>query len=157
MVIRMNNLIFRLKLIYNKIKYKKHFKYLGNNTKIYGNVILLGNKIYLGDFSTLNEGVLLNSRDVIKIGKYVRISPYVQIHTGQLDLNQDYKNRTHLSKPVTIGDGAWLAAGSIINPGITIGEGSVIAAGSVVTNDVPKFEFWGGVPAKKIKKLIETH
>jgi acetyltransferase-like isoleucine patch superfamily enzyme len=140
-------------MFYNKLKYKKHFKFLGKNTKIYGNVILLGNKIYLGDFSTLNHGVLLNSRDMIKIGKYVRISPYVQIHTGQLNLNQNYRNRTHISKPVIIEDGVWLASGSIINPGVRIGEGSVIAAGSVVLYDVPNFELWGGVPAKKIKDL----
>lgn len=152
----MNGLIFRLKIFYNKIKYKKHFKFLGKNAKIYGNVILLGNKIYLGDFSTLNHGVLLNSRDMIKIGKHVRISPYVQIHTGQLNLNQNYRNRTHLSKPVIIEDGVWLASGSIINPGVRIGEGSVIAAGSVVLQDIPNFELWGGVPAKKIKNLPKT-
>jgi acetyltransferase-like isoleucine patch superfamily enzyme len=28
-----------------------------------------------------------------------------------------------------------------------------VAAGAVVTKNIPSFEIWGGVPAKKIKKL----
>jgi acetyltransferase-like isoleucine patch superfamily enzyme len=35
--------------------------------------------------------------------------------------------------------------------GLTVGDGSVVAAGSVVTNNIPPYEIWGGVPAKKIK------
>jgi acetyltransferase-like isoleucine patch superfamily enzyme len=36
-------------------------------------------------------------------------------------------------------------------PGVSIGEGAVLAAGSVVTKDVEAFEIVGGVPAKHIK------
>jgi len=35
-------------------------------------------------------------------------------------------------------------------PGINIGRGSIVAAGSVVTRDVPDYEIFAGVPAKKI-------
>jgi serine acetyltransferase len=34
--------------------------------------------------------------------------------------------------------------------GVTIGLGAIVAAGAVVCEDVPPFEIWGGVPAKKI-------
>jgi len=44
---------------------------------------------------------------------------------------------------------AVMFAGSIVLPGITIGENAVVAAGAVVTKDVPDFEIWAGVPAKK--------
>lgn len=36
---------------------------------------------------------------------------------------------------------------------LTIGEGSVVAASSVVTQDIPKFTFVGGSPAKSIAKV----
>jgi acetyltransferase-like isoleucine patch superfamily enzyme len=33
---------------------------------------------------------------------------------------------------------------------VTVGIGAIIAAGAVVNIDVPDFEVWGGVPARKI-------
>lgn len=53
---------------------------------------------------------------------------------------------------VEIGDRAWIAFRAIILPGVTIGEGAVVAAGSVVTKDVPPFTIVAGVPAKEIGK-----
>ena len=38
--------------------------------------------------------------------------------------------------PVTIEDGAWIAAGVTLLPGVTVGRGAVVAAGAVVTKDV---------------------
>lgn len=136
-----------------ELKYRFYFEYYGKESKIYGKIKCLGNKIYFGDYSTFNEGVFLNARNKIQIGKYCHISPFVQIHTGSLNLNRNYKNRLHFSKPVVIEDGVWLCAGVIVTPGVHIGKGSVIAAGAVVTKDIPPFELWGGVPAKYIKKL----
>ncbi|MBM4304528.1 MAG: maltose acetyltransferase [Deltaproteobacteria bacterium] len=34
---------------------------------------------------------------------------------------------------------------------MSIGQGAIIAAGSVVNKSVPPFEVWGGVPAQKLK------
>lgn len=56
-------------------------------------------------------------------------------------------------KPIIVGDGCWIGANSLIIPGVTIGNGVVIAAGSVVTKDCESDCLYGGVPAKKIKKL----
>ncbi len=40
-----------------------------------------------------------------------------------------------------------------VMPGVTIGDGAVIAAGSVVTHDVESMGVVGGVPARFIKKV----
>lgn len=45
---------------------------------------------------------------------------------------------------------AFVATNAVVLPGVHIGEGAVIAAGAVVTKDVPAWEIWGGVPARKI-------
>lgn len=50
---------------------------------------------------------------------------------------------------------AMIFAGSTVLPGVTIGENSVIAAGSLVRHDVPAFEVWGGVPARKLGDVKE--
>ena len=50
-----------------------------------------------------------------------------------------------------IGNDVWIGAKSIIMDGVTIGDGAIVAAGSVVTKDVPPFAVVGGAPAKFIK------
>ena len=57
------------------------------------------------------------------------------------------------SAPIKIGNKSWIGPKSIILKGVTIGEGAVVAAGSVVTKDIPPFSLAAGVPAKVIKSL----
>nr|WP_319566125.1 CatB-related O-acetyltransferase [uncultured Rhodoferax sp.] len=51
----------------------------------------------------------------------------------------------------TIGSDVWIGIRSIIMAGVTVGDGAVIAAGSIVTKDVPPYAIVAGVPAKFIK------
>lgn len=51
-------------------------------------------------------------------------------------------------RTVRIAKNACVYAGCVICPGVTIGEGARVAAGSVVTKDVPPFEIWRGNPAR---------
>lgn len=55
-----------------------------------------------------------------------------------------------------IGDDAWLGHGVIVMRGVTIGDGAIVAAGAVVTRDVPDYEIWGGVPARRIRSRFES-
>ena len=55
--------------------------------------------------------------------------------------------------PIRIGNDVWIGMRSIILKGVTIGDGAVIAAGSVVTRDVPAGTLYGGNPARFIKEL----
>lgn len=66
---------------------------------------------------------------------------------------------------VVIGNDVWIGMKSTILSGVTIGDGAVIAAGSIVTKNVGCYEIWGGNPARllkkrfnddHIKKLLET-
>lgn len=52
------------------------------------------------------------------------------------------------------GNDVWIGGNATILPGVTIGNNVVVAAGAVVTKDVPDNTLVGGVPAKKIKDLI---
>jgi acetyltransferase-like isoleucine patch superfamily enzyme len=54
--------------------------------------------------------------------------------------------------PVVIGNDVWVGARSIILKGVTIGDGAIVAAGSVLTKDVPPRTIVGGVPARVIRE-----
>lgn len=53
--------------------------------------------------------------------------------------------------PVIIEDDVWIGTRVTILSGVHIGQGAIIAAGSVVNKDVPAYAIVGGVPAKVLK------
>ena len=57
------------------------------------------------------------------------------------------------SAPIKICDKVWIGFGTVILKGVTIGEGAVVAAGSVVTKNVSPYTVVGGNPAMEIKKI----
>lgn len=52
---------------------------------------------------------------------------------------------------VDIGNDVWIGYGCRIKGGVRIGDGAIIAAGSIVTKDVEPYSIVGGIPAKIIK------
>ncbi|QQX88682.1 CatB-related O-acetyltransferase [Cupriavidus necator] len=56
------------------------------------------------------------------------------------------------SESVEIGSDVWIGARSIILDGVKIGDGAIVAAGSVVTENVDPYAIVGGVPAKLIRR-----
>jgi len=57
------------------------------------------------------------------------------------------------SSPVHIGDAVWIGSNCRINKGVSIGDGAIVAANSVVTKNVEAFTIVAGNPAKLVKKL----
>lgn len=92
----------------------------------------------------------------VKIGDHVMFAPRVALVGGDheiSDRNVKIKNSGRANcKLINIKDNVWIGYGAIIMHGVTIGEGAVVAAGSVVTKDVEKFTIVAGIPAKLIKK-----
>lgn len=60
-------------------------------------------------------------------------------------------DKTNITKNVTIGKCVWFGNRVLVCGNVTIGDGAIIAAGSVVVKDVPHCAIVGGNPAKVIK------
>jgi acetyltransferase-like isoleucine patch superfamily enzyme len=54
--------------------------------------------------------------------------------------------------PVKIGNDVWIGGHSLILSGVTIGDGAVVAAGSVVSRDVRPYAIVAGVPATERRR-----
>lgn len=121
--------------------------------KINGGPDLFSN-LKIGQDCAIEADCILDLGEKITIGDRVTLSPGVMILTSthELDIREHRAGPVQLA-PVTIGDGAWLGARSIILPGVTIGEGSIVNAGSVVNKDVAPGVRVGGTPATQLEVL----
>ena len=109
--------------------------------------------LQVGDFAYIGPGCIIEQG--VTIGKFTMLANNVMIVGGDHDFHnpelpiifsgREERRETH------IGVDCWLGAGSIVMAGVTIGDGAIVAAGSIVTKDVPPFTIYGGCPAKLIK------
>lgn len=88
----------------------------------------------------------------IDIGNNVVISENVTIWDS--DAHMILNNTNSMTLPIKIGNNVWIGANCIILKGVTIGDGAIIAAGAVVNKDVPSKSLVGGVPARILKNNI---
>lgn len=123
-----------------------------------GDGLLIGDYVHVASFAHLNVG---GGRTVIEDGAAVA-SHCVIVSGGNAVEGESCSaaapiEQQVLHKRVTrLCKNACLFAGVILTAGVTIGEGARVAAGSVVTKDVPPGEVWAGVPAKKLTTVAEV-
>lgn len=134
----------------------------GSNVRIPKNCNFSGiENIYIGNNVALGSGLkILSTRAKVIIGNDVMFGPDVTIITG--DHRIDIPGRTMISitneeklsendQDVILEGDNWIGANVIILKGVKIGFGAIIAAGAVVTQDIPPYSIFGGIPAKNIK------
>ncbi len=108
--------------------------------------------VQIGNQTFLGRGVEIDVLHSVTIGRHVLIAPHVFITDHNHNINKEIliAQQGCSSSEVQIGDDVWVGTGVTILPGVTIAQGAVIGAGAVVTKDVPEYEIWAGVPAKKM-------
>lgn len=104
----------------------------------------------IGDFVAIGPNAEIYDVDKIAMGSNITVSQDAYLCTASHDIAR--LKKPLITKPIQLGDSAWVAARAIVLPGVMIGEGAVVAAGAVVTKDVEPWTVVGGNPAKVIKK-----
>jgi galactoside O-acetyltransferase len=157
------------------------FKKLGKNVMISDKAtIYSAQNIEIGDNVRIDDFCVLSPGKSLRIGSFVHIACFcsiigkeeivmedfsglssrVSIYSSSDDysgsfltnptVSSDYTNV--YSAPVTLNTHVIVGAGAVILPGVVIGEGAAVGSMSLVSKSIPKWEIWGGSPAKKIKE-----
>jgi galactoside O-acetyltransferase len=140
--------------------------------------------IHIGQGSRIDSFVKLEGGNGLTIGRYVHVASFAHIGIGGgTTLIDDYAAVASGGKIISgsnqidaismsacapkdmqrvIGNTTILKqfscilTNAVVLPGVTLHEGAVLAAGAVATRDIPAWEIWGGVPARKLadRKVI---
>lgn len=113
-----------------------------------------GESLVIGNNVGINHYCFIGVRGNVVIGNDVIFGPRVSVFSENHNytaLDIPIKEQGETRKDTTIGNDVWIGANSCILGGVTIGDGAIIAAGSVVNKDVPMNAIVGGVPAKILK------
>lgn len=115
---------------------------IGNDCSIWYSTVLRGdvNSIRIGNNVNIQDGSVLHTlyqKSTIEIGDNVSIGHNVTIHGASV---KDY---------------ALVGMGSTLLDHVVVGEGAIVAAGSLVLANtiIEPGTVWGGVPAKFIKQV----
>ena len=125
--------------------------------------IRIGNNVYIGGHTNLDCALSIVIEDDVLISYECTISDSdnhsLLYRLRKHDLSEWKHGRhdwtTTASAPIRIMRGAWIGTRAIILKGVTVGEGAIVAAGSVVTRDVSPWTIVGGNPAKLIRDLSD--
>lgn len=128
---------------------------LGMNNISVGPLYILvsgAGNIKIGNNNYFNHNVSITSKKNIIIGNGCMVGNNVVIVDHDHDIKSGIEKIEYKSEDVIIEDNCWIGANVTITKGVRIGEHAVVAANSVVTHSIPKYELWGGAPAKKINR-----
>jgi maltose O-acetyltransferase len=116
----------------------------------YGDGIRLGARTFVNFNCTMLDGA------PITVGDECLIASGVQLITATHPIDPVRRRAAwEQALPVTIADGVWLGAGTLVCPGVSIGENTIVGAGSVVTHDLPGGVVAYGHPARVAREIGE--
>ena len=106
-------------------------------------------RLQVGDYCWIGEDVWLDNLAQIRIGHHCCLSQGAYLCTGSHDWSRERFDL--VVKPILLEDGVWIAARSVVGPGVTARRGAVLGLGSVATRDLLAWHVHQGLPAKPVK------
>lgn len=103
----------------------------------------------IGDHSWIGEGVWIDNLGEVNICANCCISQGAMLLCG--NHNFSVSSFDLIVRNITLEEGVWLGAKSIVTAGVTCHTHSVLSVGSVASKDLEAFSIYRGNPAEKIK------
>ncbi len=144
-----NRLKYYIDIISWRLRHKRYTLSMGEYS--YSKPIVIS---YAGDNARITIGKYCSiAKDVKIIAGGNHRMDYVSTFPFKIFFNfpGKYDNLQFSKGPITIGNDVWIGYGATIMSGVTIGDGAVVAANSLVTKDVPAYAVVAGNPAKIVK------
>ena len=141
-------------------------------------LVLLPEMVTLGEHARVDSFVKIEGGLGVSIGAYAHICSFAHLNIGggrveigdHAGVSSGAKVLGGSNKPeglsmsaaspalmqvverklTRLGAYSFVGVNAVVMAGVTIGDGAVIGGGAVVTKDVPAWEIWAGVPARKI-------
>jgi virginiamycin A acetyltransferase len=115
---------------------------VGKRTNLNRDIEVIGD-VTIGKYCALARDTLFQQKDHQIHKPAIQMRFYGQVLDSKLE---------HVTKgPITVGNDVWIGARAIVLSGVTIGDGAVVAAGSIVTDNVEPYAIVAGVPAERVK------
>jgi putative colanic acid biosynthesis acetyltransferase WcaF len=111
-------------------------------------------RLHVGDDVWIGESVWIDNLTDVTIGNHCCLSQGVYLCTG----NHDWSRPSFdlVVQPIHVESQAWLAARSVIAPGVTVQEGAVLGLGSVAVHDLQAWQVHFGSPALPVRPRLVT-
>lgn len=122
----------------------------GSVLRSYDGFLKIGKRSTVGEYSILAGHGGLSIGDAVIIAGHCYISAADHIFSG----SDPIRFQGETAKGITISDGVWLGARSVVLDGVVVGENTVIAAGGVVTKNLKRDTVCMGTPCKEVKPRI---
>jgi putative colanic acid biosynthesis acetyltransferase WcaF len=108
--------------------------------------LTIGNHVWIG------EQVWIDNLSRVTIKNNCCVSQGAMLLCG----NHDYSKTSFdlIVKDITLEEGVWIGAKSIVCPGVSIGSHSVLTVNSVATSNLEPWGIYQGNPAVKIKERV---
>lgn len=118
----------------------------------------IARRLRIGRDCVFNVGCFFDLEEAITIGDRVSFGHQVLVMTSTHRLGGHAHRASYALQcaPVQIGDGAWIGSRATLLPGVTIGAGAVVAAGALVNRQVPADCLVAGVPARIVRELDDV-
>jgi acetyltransferase-like isoleucine patch superfamily enzyme len=132
---------------------------LGNNCKLEHSIYFHFDGIYSeGPSICIGNNVFIGNNTEFNITDKIYVGDYCLIGAGSRFIDHNHGTaKEHLMRgqkapkqEIIIEEDVWLGCNVVVLMGIKIGKGAIVAAGAIVNKNIPSYEIWGGVPAKKI-------
>ncbi|MEA2041204.1 MAG: WcaF family extracellular polysaccharide biosynthesis acetyltransferase [Bacteroidota bacterium] len=105
--------------------------------------LTIGNHVWIG------ENVWIDNLDKVSIGSHTTLSQGVMLLCG----NHNYKSPSFdlITGAITLEDGVWIGAKSLVGPGVICRSHALLSVQSVATSDLEAYKIYRGNPAVFVK------